>query len=137
MFLKSHFGKLTKFEISCKIQLTGKKSAKKVKKVIFIPKITIPFEFSSQKSKKKLVIFFSDFSHGFTQLYNKAFLQSRGPDSREKDSRMAFRADCSHQRQARQHTVGFGLAEGQRPDGQPMCGVAEGQATLRYPSHES
>ena len=35
------------------------------------------------------------------------------------------------------HTVGFGLAEGRRYDGQPTWGVGEGQLTLRYPSHKS
>ena len=39
--------------------------------------------------------------------------QGCGPDSIEKDSRSARRAGRSRQRQARLHTVGFGLAEGQ------------------------
>ena len=58
--------------------------------------------------------------------------QGCGPDSIEKDSRSARRADRSRQRQARLHTVGFGLAEGQ-----PMCGVGR-RPSLRalYPSHE-
>ena len=59
--------------------------------------------------------------------------QGCGPDSIEKDSRSARRADRSRQRQARLHTVGFGLAEGQ-----PTCGVGR-RPSLRalYPSHES
>ena len=31
--------------------------------------------------------------------------------------------NLSRQRQARLHTVGFGLADGQRPDSQPVSGV--------------
>ena len=59
--------------------------------------------------------------------------QGCGPDSIEKDSRSARRADRSCQRQVRLHTVGFGLAEGQ-----PTCGVGR-RPSLRslYPSHES
>ena len=37
----------------------------------------------------------------------------------------ARRADRSRQRPARMHTVGFGLAEGRRPNGQGTWGVAE------------
>ena len=43
-----------------------KNHRKKSKKVIFVPKITNTFDFSSQKSQKKSVVFFSDFSHGIT-----------------------------------------------------------------------
>ena len=68
---------------------------------------------------------------------HKALLSSSGPDSIKKDSQSPRRVDRSRQRQARLHTVGFGLAEGRRPDGQPTWGVAEGQLTLRYPSHKS
>ena len=64
-------------------------------------------------------------------------IKHRGWVSIEKDSRSARRVDRSRQRQARLHTVGFGLAEGWRPDGHPTCGEAEGQPTLRYPSHKS
>ena len=42
------------------------KNHKKNLKIIFVPKVTNTFDFSSQKSKKKLVVFFSDFSHGIT-----------------------------------------------------------------------
>ena len=59
--------------------------------------------------------------------WHKALLSSSGPDSIEKDSWLACRADCSRQWQARLHTVGFGLAEGQSPYCKPMCGVAEGR----------
>ena len=58
------------------------------------------------------------------------YLQGCGPDSIEKDSQSARRADRSRQRQARLHTVGFALAEGRRPNGQPRCGVAQGQPTF-------
>ena len=43
-----------------------KNHQKKIKKVIFGPKITNTFDFSSQKSQKKSVVFFLDFSHGIT-----------------------------------------------------------------------
>ena len=46
---------------------------------------------------------------------HKALLSSSGPDSIEKDSQSARRADCSRQRQARLHTVGFGLARAGGP----------------------
>ena len=61
--------------------------------------------------------------------------QGCGPDSIEKDSRLARRADRSRQRQARLHTVsvGFGLAEGQ-----PSCEVGRRPSLCAlYPSHES
>ena len=45
----------------------GQNSPKNIKKGIFVTKITNTFDFSSQKSKKKSVMFFSDFSHGITQ----------------------------------------------------------------------
>ena len=45
----------------------SQKSKKKIKKVIFVTKIPNTFDFSTQKPKKKLVMFFSDFSHGVTQ----------------------------------------------------------------------
>ena len=54
---------------------------------------------------------------------HKALISSSRPDSIKKDSRLARRADCSRQRQARLHTVRFGLAKGRRPDGQPTWGV--------------
>ena len=41
--------------------------------------------------------------------------QGCGPDSIEKDSQLARRADCSRQQQARLHTVGFGLARAGGP----------------------
>ena len=41
---------------------------------------------------------------------HKASLSSSRPDSIGKDSRLARRANRSRQRQARLHTVGFGLA---------------------------
>ena len=50
---------------------------------------------------------------------NGPYHQGCGPDSIEKDSWLARRADRSRQRQARLHTVRFGLAEGRRPDGEP------------------
>ena len=50
---------------------------------------------------------------------HKALLSSSGPDSIEKDSRSAHRADRSRQRHGCPACVGFGLAEGRRPDGQP------------------
>ena len=46
---------------------------------------------------------------------HKALLSSSRPDSIEKDSKSARRADCSRQRQARLHTVGFGLARAGGP----------------------
>ena len=51
-----------------KINKKVKNHKNKVKKGIFIPKITNSLDFSSQKSKKNSVIFFSDFSHGITLL---------------------------------------------------------------------
>ena len=54
---------------------------------------------------------------------HKALLSSSRPDSIKKDSWSACRADCSRQRQARLHTVGFSLAEGRRPNGQSTWGV--------------
>ena len=48
-----------------------KNHQKKSKKAIFVPKITNTFDFSGQKSIKKSVVFFSDFSHGIThKLYD-------------------------------------------------------------------
>ena len=62
-----------------------------------------------------------------TQSYqHKALLSSTGPNPLEKDSWSARRADRSCKRQARLHTVKFGLAEGRGPDCQPTCGVATG-----------
>ena len=59
--------------------------------------------------------------------------QRCGPDSIEKDSWSARRANCSRQRRARLHTVGFGLAERQ-----PICWVCR-RLSLHalYPSHKS
>ena len=65
------------------------------------------------------------------ELYDNSELYIRALPSRMraglniKDSWSAPRADPSRQCQARLHTVGFGLAEGRRPDGQPMCGVGQ------------
>ena len=77
MFWKSHFSKLTRFEISKKINKKVKNHKKSQKKVIFIPKITNTLDFSSKKSKQNPVIFFSDFSHGITlYLFNMVFPES-------------------------------------------------------------
>ena len=46
---------------------------------------------------------------------HKVLLSSSVPDSIKKDSRSASRADCSRQRQAKLHTVGFGLARAGGP----------------------
>ena len=54
---------------------------------------------------------------------HKALLSSSGPPSIKKKLSIGCRDDCSRQGQARLHTVGFGLAQGQRPDGQPTWGV--------------
>ena len=68
-FFKSPFSQLTQFEISYKFFLKWSKiTKKKFKKVIVVPKITNTFDLSSQKSKKNLFLFFSDFSHGITLL---------------------------------------------------------------------
>ena len=56
--------------------------------------------------------------------WHKALLSNSGPDSIEKDSWSTCRADCSSQRQARLHTVGFG----RRPNSQPTCRVAKGHS---------
>ena len=48
----------------------GQNSPQNIKKGIFVTKITNAFDFSSQKSKKKSVMFFSDFSHGITLLHS-------------------------------------------------------------------
>ena len=61
---------------------------------------------------------------------HKALLSSSGPDSIKKDSPSARMAS-----EAAQCRIRFG--QGRRPNSQPMCGVAEGQPTLRYPSHEN
>ena len=51
-----------------KINKIVKNHQKKSKKAIFVPKITNTFNFSSPKSQKKSVVFFSDFLHGITPL---------------------------------------------------------------------
>ena len=53
-----------------------KKHKKSKKKVICIPKITNTFDLSSQKSKKKTVVFFSDFSNGITQVSKSYDIQN-------------------------------------------------------------
>ena len=60
---------------------------------------------------------------------HKALISSSGLDFIKKDSWSPRRANPRGQQQARLHTVGFGLAKGRRPDGQPMCGVAKIQVT--------
>ena len=63
-------------------------------------------------------------------------IKDKGWVSIEKDSQSARKVGRSRQRQTRLHTVGFGLAEGGRPDGLPGE-VVKGKLTLRYPSHET
>ena len=72
MFLKSHFSKLIFFRFSTKFNKMVKNPAKKSNKKDLVPKIINTFDFSSQESKRKLVVFFSDFSHGLT-LFFQAF----------------------------------------------------------------
>ena len=69
--IKLHFKNLTlanylNSRFPTKLNKMVKNHQKKGKKAIFVPKITNAFDFSSQKSKKKSVVFFSDFSHGIT-----------------------------------------------------------------------
>ena len=56
-----------------------------------------------------------------------------GPDSKQKDPWSARRANCSHQRQARLHTVGFGLAEGKGPTASLCADLAKGQVACAVP----
>ena len=55
---------------------------KKVQQAIFIPKITNAFDFSNQKSKKKLVIFFSYFLHWITHTQG-TFFETLKPEKKK------------------------------------------------------
>ena len=86
----------------------------------------------------KMVMYKSPYSSCKTtqSCRHKALLSSSGPDSIKKDSRSAHRADHCRQRQARLHTVGFGLAEGRRPNGQPTCSDGQRPAYSAVPKSQ-